>query len=82
MGMLYTVESPTGHPTLAEAASKLNVQLSALDHAFGVVAIDPVRHLYAVQTRTDAANAPHPASAGVAGPFSNPRIEGFGPPKK
>jgi cell division protein ZapA (FtsZ GTPase activity inhibitor) len=80
MGALYTVESPDKKPNLAEAAAQLNIAVSTLDPAFGVVAIDPVHHLYAVRTLEDVGNPKGPG-ARSEGPFSDPQIEPFGPIK-
>ena len=73
MSTLYTIEATAGPPSLAEAAAKLRVAVSDLDASFGVVAIDPARHLYAVNVTSSS------PAAGAAGPYANPRIEGFGP---
>jgi hypothetical protein len=78
---LMTVQSQDGPPTLAAAARQLGVDLEAVDATYGVVLIDPKRGLYSVQV--DAAQLP-PENAPdehYRGPFSNPRIEPFGPPQ-
>jgi len=81
MGDLYTVEAPSGPPSLADAAARLRLAVSDLDPNFGVVLIDPARHLYAVSTLTDIGAHRPPSAPGVAGPFANPRIDPFGPPR-
>jgi hypothetical protein len=78
-GVLMTVELEPDAADLAAAAERLGVPTAKLDAEFGVVPIDPEQNLYSVMVDeqvTDAA-ARRP---GVAGPFSNPRIEPFGPP--
>jgi hypothetical protein len=78
---LYSIKAPNGPPSLAEAATLLQIVPSDLDDHFGVVLIDPAQHLYTVNTRTDQNNlAGH--TSGTAGPYANPRIEGFGPSNK
>lgn len=78
---LMTVEI-SGEPVLSAAADALGVPVSAIDAAFGVVAIDPERNLYAVQVREDALPPDAASAQGVSGPFANPRIEPFGPRKR
>jgi hypothetical protein len=78
---LYTIQSPSGAPTLAEVAARLHVSQSAVDASYGVVLIDPVRHLYAVRIFEGlGSSSSHDPS--VSGPFSDPKIEGFGPPRR
>jgi hypothetical protein len=74
---MMTVVAPRGEPNLAEAARQLGVKAEDMDTTFGVVPIDPDRGLYAVQVRSGKAK---PSTSGeYRGPFSNPRIEPFGP---
>lgn len=77
--LLTTTLEPL-HANPADAARRLNVAEGAVDPDFGVVSIDPVANLYAVLV--DEASA-HAAAQlpGVEGPFSNPQIETFGPPR-
>jgi hypothetical protein len=75
---LMTVEIAGEKPGIAHAAKALGVDSHALDKSFGVVPIDPARHLYAVQVREDAVAKRRP-KPGSDGPFSNPRIEPYGP---
>jgi hypothetical protein len=75
-----TVRSKDGPPTIEDAARQLGVPVVAVDRVFGVVTIDPKQGLYSVQV--DAAQLPADASSDdFSGPFSNPRIEPFGPPR-
>jgi hypothetical protein len=76
---MFTIESPTGPPSLSEAAQKLHVQQQDLDQSFGVVLIDPKRHLYTVLVNEDAAGQVRGTSESVKGPFANPRIGSYGP---
>jgi hypothetical protein len=75
-----TVRSQDGPPTVEDAARQLGVPVAAVDRTFGVVTIDPKQGLYSVQV--DAAHLPPEQAADeFSGPFSNPRIESFGPPR-
>jgi hypothetical protein len=59
---------------------KLELDDEQLDPDFGVVEIDPVQHQYAVLVDEDVA-AKVAEAPEVEGPFSNPRVEPFGPPQ-
>lgn len=76
---LMTITSPRGAPTLSEAARQLGVSVENMDHAFGVVPIDPEKGIYAVQVKGP--QATQQGSGQFHGPWSNPRIEPFGPVK-
>jgi hypothetical protein len=77
---LMTVRLPHGSPTLAAAAKHLGIAVEDLDAQFGVVPIDPDRGLYAVQVHAGKLpKSSEGSSEGYRGPWSNPRIEPFGP---
>jgi hypothetical protein len=79
---LMTVRGTDQAPSLADAAAQLGVAAEDLDGSFGVVPIDPANGLYSVQVRSDRLPAQTESSQPYRGPFSNPRIDTFGPPKK
>ncbi|HEY7299519.1 MAG TPA: hypothetical protein VH684_16555 [Xanthobacteraceae bacterium] len=77
---LMTVTIPQGAPSIAAAAKQLGVKPEDIDAAYGVVPVDPGRGLYAVQVRADRLpRQPQSGREGYQGPWSNPRIEPFGP---
>jgi hypothetical protein len=78
---MMTVELDPGAATVAQAAERLGVSPDEIDAEFGVVSIDPDQNLYTVLVDERAASAAA-GRPGVEGPFSNPRIEPFGPPKE
>jgi hypothetical protein len=78
---LMTVRGTDRAPTLAEAAAQLGVTVDDMDASFGVIAIDPAKGLYSVQVRADRLQTQE-STQPYRGPFSNPRIEPFGPPEK
>lgn len=80
-GLMFTIESPTGTPSLSEAAQKLHVDTRDLDESFGVVLIDPQKHLYTVLVNEEAAGHVRAPGKSVKGPYSNPRIGTYGPPQ-
>ena len=78
--VMMTVELPPEAATLAEAAKRLGLAEEALDPEHGIVPVDPDNGLYSVlveESKSESAAG----RAGVHGPFSNPRIEPFGPPR-
>jgi hypothetical protein len=81
-GVLFTITSADGAPSLERASDMLGVKESALDAKFGVQLIDPRQHLYAVMVEQADAAHTEGNDGGVKGPFSNPVISDFGPPQK
>lgn len=81
-GVMFTIASPDGPPSLSEVSSRLKVDLSSLDSEFGVTAIDPRRGLYAVMVDERVAASLQPDDPAAGGPFSNPAIGTFGPPRR
>jgi hypothetical protein len=80
-GTMYTIDWPRGTPSLQEAASALKVQPSDLDPGFGVVLVDPKTNTYTVLCRAATCSSAAGADGMVKGPFSNPAIGGYGPPR-
>ena len=76
---LMMVTGKHGPPSLVEAAMQLGLEIDACDPDFGVVTINPSRSLYSV--RVDASKLSGEFEAGK-GPFSDPKIEHVGFPKK
>jgi hypothetical protein len=65
---------------LAEVRRKLSLSPEDVDDDFGVVSIDPKNNLYAIMVEQAAAQKVL-GKQGISGPYSNPRIETFGPPE-
>ena len=55
------------------------VSVEDIDPVFGVVTIDPEKGTYAVQVKGLHPNTQHERPGEFRGPWSNPRIEPFGP---
>jgi hypothetical protein len=80
--MTVVVPRSDSAPDIAAAAKSLGVSAKDLDPLFGVVPIDPERGMYAVQVRSDRLpNAGRGDVTDYQGPWSNPKIETFGPVK-
>jgi len=80
--LLMTVEMPGAEPSIDRAASELGVAVEDLDTAFGVVPIDPACSKFAVQVRADKVPTGTRPAGEHRGPWSNAKIEPFGPVRR
>lgn len=79
--VMVTIQSPTAPPSIDEVRDRYQLAEDEIDLDFGVVEIDPQDHLYTILVDEAAAAKIVPSGDWeVSGPFSNPRIEPFGPP--
>lgn len=69
--VLVTVRLPPG-ATLADAIERLGLAEEEVDTGYGLVLIDPDQGLYGLRVTEEAGHRTGP-------PFSDPRIEPFGP---
>jgi hypothetical protein len=79
--LMLTLTLDPAEATVEGVRRKLGLDEEALDSDFGVVAVDPDNHRYAVMVDDEVA-ARVAGTRGVEGPFANPRIEPFGPPSE
>ena len=80
--VMITIRAPEGPPTLATIRERYGLTEDDIDARFGVVAVDPADHAYTILVEPSAASRITPGAGwDVEGPFSNPRIEPFGPPR-
>jgi hypothetical protein len=77
---MVTLHLNSGEATLPQVLAKLGLKPHEVDSSFGVVTLDPQKHLYAILADESVA-AKIEGHASVSGSFSNPKIETFGPPK-
>jgi hypothetical protein len=77
--VLITVRLPGG-ATLDAAMKKLGLSEQDVDSGYGLVPIDPDHGLYGLRVTEEAARRAG-GDEDAAGPFSDPRIEPFGPPQ-
>lgn len=77
--MTFRSDSPR---TLQEIQQQFGLADAEVDHEFGVVEIDPEDHLFAFMVdENKAAQVSSDPNWSIKGPFSNPKIEPFGPPR-
>lgn len=77
--MLWTVRLDPTKTSLRDVLERYALKEGDLDAAYGVVPLAPEEGLFAVMVEADAVAG---KGAGAEGPFSNPRVETFGPPPK
>jgi hypothetical protein len=75
--LLVTVRLPP-RATLAQAMRHLELPEEEVDTGYGLVLIDPDQGLYGLRVSEAAARRIDPAMG--EGPYSDPRIEPYGPP--
>jgi hypothetical protein len=80
--VMVTIQGPGEPPTVAELRRRYQLDESEIDASFGVVEVDPTEHVYTVLVEESAAAKVRPDQGWtVQGPYSNPRVEPFGPPQ-
>ncbi|MFD1934463.1 MULTISPECIES: hypothetical protein [Nonomuraea] len=72
--VLITVRLPRD-ATLADAIERLHLSEEDVDTGYGLVLIDPDQDLYGLRVTEEAGRTAGP-------PFSDPRIEPYGPPRR
>ncbi|GGO23117.1 hypothetical protein GCM10010116_46660 [Microbispora rosea subsp. aerata] len=76
--VLITVRLPAP-ATLEAAMRRLGLAEDEVDAAYGLVPVDPARDLYVLRVTEDAGRRVGGGADG--GPFSDPPIEPYGPPR-
>ena len=76
---MMTIKLAPKKANLAQVRRAMKLAPGEIDESFGVVSIDPKKNLYAIMV-DETATRKLAGKGGVKGPFSNPRIEPFGPP--
>jgi len=79
--VMMTIHSPTP-PTLDAIQRQFGLHPDDLDHAFGVIEVDPNDGLYTFMVdEQKAAQISGHEAGNVQGPYANPKISPFGPPE-
>ncbi|HKA15735.1 MAG TPA: hypothetical protein VKH41_12005 [Myxococcota bacterium] len=79
--LMMTLQLDPGEASIEAVRRKLELGRLDLDEEFGVVPIDPEKDLFAILVDERVASELM-GREGVRGPFSNPKIEPFGPPSR
>ncbi len=80
--VMMTIQSGGTPPTIADIRRRYSLDDDDIDTDFGVVEVDPAEHVYTFLVEEKAASKISVDSDwSVEGPYSNPRIEPFGPPE-
>jgi hypothetical protein len=80
--VLMTIQWPEGQPTLEDLQKLFSLAGDEIDPSFGVIEVDPIDHIFTFLVEEASVTKIQPkANLRIAGPFSNPRIEPFGPPQ-
>lgn len=80
--VMMSMTAPQGAPTVDEIERRFALPRGAIDRQFGVVEIDDLTHEYAISVEENAVpRIKSTTDLTFVGPFSNPRIETFGPPE-
>jgi hypothetical protein len=77
---MVTLRLDPADATFAKVCAKFGLAKGDVDESFGVANLDPDKDLYAILVN-DAVAGRLEGKGGVAGAFSNPKIEPFGPLK-
>ena len=80
--VMMTVHWSEGIPTLDDIQRHFSLTDDEIDRSFGLVEIDPNEHIFTFLVEENSTSKVKSGSNfHVEGPFSNPRIEPFGPPE-
>jgi hypothetical protein len=77
---MVTLHLSPDEATLPKVRAKLGLTTQEVDSSFGVAQLDPAKGLYAILVDESTADRLEDHES-VAGKYSNPKIETFGPPK-
>ncbi|TPV93446.1 MAG: hypothetical protein B7733_20425 [Myxococcales bacterium FL481] len=80
--VMLTLSGRSTEPKLSDVISELALKEEEVDLEYGVQMIDPVAGDYVILVEEAAALRVTGSDPSVEGPFSNPRIEAFGPPQR
>ncbi|MBB2740478.1 UNVERIFIED_ORG: hypothetical protein FHR35_000298 [Microbispora rosea subsp. rosea] len=67
--------------TLEAAMRRLGLTEDEVDAAYGLVPVDPGKNLYVLRVTEDAGRRVGDSGAADGGPYSDPPIEPYGPPR-
>jgi hypothetical protein len=80
--VMMSIQWPQGQPTLEGIKQLFSLSDDEVDREFGLIEVDPAEHIFTFLVEATSVAKVHPGPGwSVSGPFSNPRIEPFGPPQ-
>jgi hypothetical protein len=80
--VMMSIQWPQGRPTLEQIQKLFSLSDDEIDRDFGLIEVDPAEHIFTILVEeASAVKLRSGPSWTVSGPFSNPRIEPFGPPQ-
>jgi hypothetical protein len=80
--VMMTLQCKGEPPTVKAIRERFSLAETEIDASFGVVEVDPEEHLFTFLVEEGAAAKIQPGGDwAVAGPYANPRVEPFGPPR-
>ena len=80
--VIMTISGGQEQLSIERVAKDLSVPLCAFDAQFGVILVDPKRDIYAIRVDPDQMPEAIRSDFILSGPFSDPKIAPFGPPKR
>jgi hypothetical protein len=80
--VMMTIQWLQGQPSLEEIQKQFSLSDDEVDREFGLIEVDPDEHIFTFLVEAASAAKVQPGPGwNVSGPYSNPRIEPFGPPQ-
>jgi hypothetical protein len=79
--VMMVVHWPEGQPSVEDIMQKFQLSPDEIDQSYGPALIDDAKKDYVVMVESSSAEKIRQEGRGYQGPFSNPVIEPFGPPK-
>ena len=77
-----SIQWPQGQPSLEGIQRMFSLSDDEVDRDFGLIEVDPAEHIFTFLIEETSASKVRPGPGySVSGPYSNPRIEPFGPPQ-
>lgn len=78
---MLTIKLDPDQASVDAVRKRFDLKPEEIDDRFGVVGVDPSKHVYAVLVDEQAATAIADRDPDVSGPFADAKIEPFGPPQ-
>lgn len=78
---MVTLKLDPEQATVGAVRKRFDLEPGEIDASFGVIDVDPSRHIYAVLVDEQAATSITGRDPDAGGPFADVKIEPFGPPQ-